>query len=107
MLGLRHGDALDNARQLVVELGDFLEHCGVLWIVENGLESCAKRIRHRYLDVVDRGLRVLVELLIDANSVRYTNGRKRTKVLSYVLAQQGDVTDLSSSDHLSKLASQK
>lgn len=70
VLGLRGGDCLHKARQLFVQAAYLLEHVQVLWVVDQLLEAGSQRVVDCDLHIIDCRLRILVELLVDADGVR-------------------------------------
>lgn len=91
VFGLGVGDGLDDNRKLLVQNFNLVEHVCVLRIAQELLQSGVVRVVHGDADVVDCGLGVLVELLINTDGVGKLDWRKGLKVRSNVLLQGWDM----------------
>lgn len=88
MFSLGVGDGLDDDRKLLVEHLDLAEHVCVLGIAQELLQSGVVRIVDGNADVVDCGLGVLVELLIDTDGVGKFDWRKWLEMRGDVLLER-------------------
>lgn len=91
MFGLGVGDGLDDDCKLLVEDFNLAEHVCVLGIAQELLQSGVMGIVNGDADVVNCGLGVLVELLINTDGIGKLDWRKRLEVRSDVLLQGWDM----------------
>lgn len=91
VFGLGVGDGLDDDCKLLVEDFNLAEHVCVLGIAQELLQSGVMRIVNGNADVVDCGLRVLMELLVDTDGVGKLDWREGLEMRGYVLLQGWDM----------------
>lgn len=87
MFGLGVGDGLYDDRKLLVEDFNLTEHVCVLRIAQELLQSGVVGVIYGDADVVDRGLRVLMKLLINTDGVGKLDWREGLEVRGDVLLQ--------------------
>lgn len=75
MLGLGHVDGLDDDGELVVERGGLLQHVGITSVVQERNHLLAQGVVDGDTDIVDGGLRIPVELLVEADGIRKLDRR--------------------------------
>lgn len=89
---------LDDGRELVVERGDVAQRAGVRGVHVEGVQAGAQRAVDGHAHVVDGGLGLLVEGLVDADGVGQADGREGREVRDDGVGDAGDVAGVALED---------